>query len=314
LKVNEEGGYVKKDKAHNIKIKAESSTIAFNVIGYTVVFIIAAFCLLPFWAILSSSLSSEISIIRHGVSLIPREFSTSAYQYIFRSPAKIMKAYGVTTMVTVSGSLLGLLCISMTAYVLYRKDFKYRNKFAFAFYFTQLFSGGMIPSYILVVQYLQLKGNYLALILPPLMNAWYIILFRNFLNSVPDSLVESAKIDGAGDFRVYAQIILPLSTPGLATVGLFLALGYWNDWYHALLYINARDMFPLQFLLYEILRSAEYIAKIVSQTGSAVSTGTMPTETLKMATAMIVTGPIILLYPIIQKYYVKGITIGAVKG
>ncbi|MCL2867100.1 MAG: carbohydrate ABC transporter permease [Clostridia bacterium] len=297
-----------------MKIKTEGSTIAFNIIGYMVVFIFALFCLLPFWAILSSSLSSEKSVLRYGASLIPREFSTSAYEFIFKSPRKIMNAYGVSTMVTVSGTLLGLFLISMTAYVLYRKDFKYRNAFAFGFYFTQLFSGGLIPFYILVVQYLQLKNNYLALILPPLMNAWYIILFRNFLNSVPDSLVESAKIDGAGDFRIYAQIILPLSTPGLATVGLFLALGYWNDWYHALLFINTRDMFPLQFLLYEVLRSAEYIAKILSQTGAVISTGNLPTETVKMATAMVVTGPIILLYPIIQKYYVKGLTIGAVKG
>ena len=300
--------------AHKMRIKTERPTIAFNIIGYIVVFIFALFCLLPFWAILSGSLTKESSIIRDGVALIPRQFSAAAYEFIFRSPAKILKAYGVSTMVTASGTLLGLLCISMTAYVLYRKDFKYRNIFAFAFYFTQLFSGGLIPSYILVVQYLQMKDSYLALILPPLMNAWYIILFRNFLNSVPDSLVESAKIDGAGDFRIFAQIILPLSTPGLATIGLFLALGYWNDWYHAMLYINSRDMFPLQFLLYEILRSAEYIAKILSQSGTVVSTGTMPTETLKMATAMVVTGPIILLYPLIQKYYVKGITIGAVKG
>ena len=278
------------------------------------VLIFAVFCLLPFWSILSSSLSTEISVIRHGVSLFPREFSASAYQFIFKSPWKIIRSYGVTAMVTAAGSLLGLLCISMTAYVLYRKDFKYRNVFAFGFYFTQLFSGGLIPFYILVVQYLQLKDSYLALILPPLMNAWYIILFRNFLNSVPDSLVESAKIDGAGDFRVYSQIILPLSTPGLATVGLFLALGFWNDWYHALLFINTRDKFPLQFLLFEILRSAEYVARILSQTGNVMSSGTMPTETVKMATAMVVTGPIILLYPIIQKYYVKGITIGAVKG
>jgi len=299
---------------HGKGFRMEKSTVLFNVIGYVVVVFFAVFCLLPFLSILSSSLSSESSVIRHGVSLIPREFSTNAYEYIFRSPGKILKAYSVSIMVTAIGSLTGLLVISMTAYVLYRKDFKYRNKIAFAFYFTQLFSGGLIPSYILVVQYLKLKDNYLALILPPLMSAWFIILFRNFLNSVPDSLVESAKIDGAGDFRIYAQIILPLSVPGLATIGLFLALGYWNDWFHAMLYINTRDKFPLQFLLYEILRSAEYIAQILSQSGISVSTGTMPTETLKMATAMVVTGPIIFLYPFIQKYYVKGLTIGAVKG
>lgn len=305
---------MKAAKIRGSRIKTDGSTISFNIIGYIVVFLFAFFCLLPFWAIISGSLSSERSVIVHGVSLIPREFSTKSYEYIFRSPEKILRAYGVSILVTLLGTLSGLLVISMTAYVLYRKDFRYRNKIAFIFYFTTLFSGGLIPSYILVVQYLQLKDNILALVLPAMLSAWYIILFRNFLNSIPDSIIESAKIDGAGDFRIYAQLVMPLSTPGLATIGLFLALQYWNDWYHAMLYINTRDNYPLQFLLYEILRSAEFIAKILSSSGSVVSTGSMPTETLKMATAMVVTGPIILLYPIIQKYYVKGLTIGAVKG
>lgn len=293
--------------------KKENATVIFNIIGYVVISVFALYCLIPFWVIISGSLSSERSIIVDGLRLIPKEFSLRAYMLIFANPQKILKAYSVSVMVTVVGSLVGLFIISMTAYVLYRKDFKYRNKISFMIYFTNLFSGGLIPLYILVVKYLGLKDSYLALILPPMLSAWYIILFRNFLKSLPESIIESAKIDGAGDFRIYIKLVLPLSVPGLATIGLFLGLQYWNDWFHAMLFINTRSRFPLQFFLYEILRSAEYIAKIVNASGS-IPTQDLPTESLKMATAIVVTGPIILLYPLIQKYYVKGLTIGAVKG
>lgn len=293
--------------------KLDNTTIIFNIIAYTIVTFFAIFCVIPFLIILSGSFSSERSIIADGLRLIPNEFTLRAYELIFLSPQKILKAYGVSIMVTLAGSVLGLFIISMTGYVLYRRDFKYRNRISFLIYFTSLFSGGLIPVYILVVKYLQLKDSYLALILPAMLSAWYIILFRNFLKSMPDSIIESAKIDGAGDFAIYLKLVMPLSIPGLATIGLFLGLQYWNDWYQAMLYINDRSRFPLQFFLYEILRSAEYIAKVVNASGSVPMTD-LPTESLKMATAVVVTGPIVFLYPLIQKYYVKGLTIGAVKG
>lgn len=200
----------------------------------------------------------------------------------------------------------------MAGYVLSRKDFKYRNALSFFIYFTMLFSGGLIPWYILMVKYLGLKDSFLALLLPPLLSAFNVILMKNFMKSIPDSITESAKIDGAGDFTIYWKLILPLSTPGLATIGLFLALGYWNDWFLANLYINTQDKYPLQFLLYRTLASAAVLN--TSAAGNLSPDFRPPSETLKMAAAIVVTGPIVFLYPFVQRYFVKGLTLGAVKG
>ena len=187
-----------------------------------------------------------------------------------------------------------------------------RNGISFFIYFTTLFSGGLIPWYILMTKNLGLKDSYWALILPPLLSAWNIILMRSFMKSIPESIVESAKIDGAGDFKIYQRLILPLSTPGLATIGLFLALGYWNDWFNANMFITSDSKYPLQFLLYKILSSA---AVLQTNNGAYLAANVVPpTETLKMAVAVVATGPIILLYPFVQRYFVKGLTVGAVKG
>jgi putative aldouronate transport system permease protein len=218
----------------------------------------------------------------------------------------------VTILLTLGGTALGLFLTSMAGFVLSRKDFKYRNSLAFFIYFTTLFSGGLIPWYILIVNQLNMKDSYLALLLPPLLSAWNIILMKNFMKAIPDAITESAKIDGAGDFTIYWKLILPLSTPGLATIGLFMALGYWNDWFLANLFITSDSMYPLQFLLYKILASAAVLNTNVA--GNLSPDFRPPAETLKMAVAVIATGPIILLYPFVQRFFVKGLTIGAVKG
>ncbi|MGG4555433.1 carbohydrate ABC transporter permease [Paenibacillus woosongensis] len=294
------------------KIKPDKATIAFNVIGYTLLTAISIVCLIPFWLIVAGSFTDEMEIIAEGFKLFPNTISFEAYKSVFATPEQIYRAYGVTIGVTVAGSVLGLLLTSMAGYVLSRKDFIYRNSLSFFIYFTTLFSGGLIPWYIMMTKYLGLKDSYWALILPPLVSAWNIILMRNFMKSIPDSVIESAKIDGAGDFLIYRKIILPLSTPGLATIGLFLALGYWNDWFNANVFITSDHKYPLQFLLYKILSSA---AVLRTQTGAYLAANVVPpTETLKMAVAVVATGPIILLYPFVQKYFVKGLTIGAVKG
>nr|WP_196427200.1 carbohydrate ABC transporter permease [Paenibacillus woosongensis] len=294
------------------KIKPDKATIAFNVIGYTLLTAISIVCLIPFWLIVAGSFTDEMEIIAEGFKLFPNTISFEAYKSVFATPEQIYRAYGVTIGVTVAGSVLGLLLTSMAGYVLSRKDFIYRNSLSFFIYFTTLFSGGLIPWYIMMTKYLGLKDSYWALILPPLISAWNIILMRNFMKSIPDSVIESAKIDGAGDFLIYRKIILPLSTPGLATIGLFLALGYWNDWFNANVFITSDHKYPLQFLLYKILSSA---AVLRTQTGAYLAANVVPpTETLKMAVAVVATGPIILLYPFVQKYFVKGLTIGAVKG
>ncbi len=201
----------------------------------------------------------------------------------------------------------------MAGYVLIRQDFKPRNRVSFFIYFTSLFSGGVIPTYILYVKYLNLKNTLWALILPCLLSPWNIFLMRNYMKSIPYSLIDAAKIDGAGDWMIFTRIILPLAKAGLATVGLFVALTYWNDWYHASLYITKGKLYPLQYLLHRMLSNAEYM-KLAAQSGVTLDNMTMPSETLKMATAIVVTGPILLVYPFVQKYFVKGIMVGSVKG
>ena len=294
------------------KIKLTSSRIVFNIISYVFITLLAALCVLPFVMLISGSFSSEQAIRFNGYSIMPQEFTTESYGVIFKSPEKVLRAYGVTIFITAVGTILGLFLLTMTAYVISRQDFKYRNKISFFFYFTTLFNGGMISTYIFYIQYLHLKDNFLALILPGIMNVFYLLIMRSFVNTVPTALIESAKIDGAGEFRIFVQIVLPLLKSGLATIGLFMALGYWNDWYNAMLYMNTETKFPLQYMLYNMLQKQQALAAIASQVGIKVEN--LPSNSLKLAMAVVATGPIILFYPFVQKYFVKGITIGSVKG
>ena len=288
----------------------------FNLISYSIVAIISLICLIPFLLVLVGSFTDEKEIIMNGYSLFPSKLSLSAYKTALKEPIAILRAYGVTISLTVIGTSLGLFIVAMTGYVLQRKDFALRNKISFFFYFTTLFSGGLVPWYILMVKYLHLKDNYLALLLPPLLSVFNIIIMKSYISGIPQALTESAKIDGAGDFQIFIKVIIPLLKPALATVGLFIALGYWNDWYNSMLFINNENLFSLQYYLYRIINNIEAYKNILAQTGgsSIGSVIEMPTESLKMALAMIVTGPIVLLYPFVQKYFVSGITVGAVKG
>lgn len=294
------------------KVKTGTAGIVFNIIGYILVGLVAIICLLPFIMLISGSFSSEQAIRFTGYGLLPKEFTLEAYRIVFKYPEKIARAYGVSILITVTGTVLGLFITTMAAYVISRKDFKYRNVISFFFYFTTLFNGGMVSTYIFYIQYLHLKDNLLALILPGMVNIFYLLIMRSFVSAVPIALVESAKIDGAGEFRTFLQIVLPLLKSGLATIGLFMALGYWNDWYNAMLYMNSSEKYPLQYMLYDLLQQTQALARIASQAGIRVES--LPSNTLKLAMAVVATGPIILLYPFVQKYFVKGVTIGSVKG
>ena len=227
--------------AKSQKIKKSTSTKVFYVICYTFVALMALVCLLPFIMVVSGSFSSEQAIRFQGYGILPREFTTAAYALIFKSPMTVVRAYGVSIFITLAGTAVGLLLTTMTAYVISRKDFKYRNALSFFFYFTTLFNGGMVCSYIFYIQYLHLKDSYLALILPGVFNVFYLLIMRTFVSAIPTALIESAKIDGAGEFKTFFSIILPLLKSGMATIGLFLALGYWNDWYNAMLYMNTEN-------------------------------------------------------------------------
>lgn len=289
--------------------------IALNLIGFILVGIVGLLCLLPFVIVVSASLSTEKEIMKHGFSLIPRVFSLEAYETVFERPDVILRAYINTIMVTIIGTVLGLFIISMASYVLQRKDFEWRNKFSFYFYFTTLFNGGLVPWYIVMVRLLRLKDSYLALILPLLFSVFNMLVMKTYISGIPDALTEAAIIDGCNDFAIYLRIILPLSKPALATIGLFIALGYWNDWYNSMLFINTESKYTLQYFLYEKVNNIEAYKKVIAQSGGTVGTLIeLPTETLKMALTVVVTGPIILAYPFAQKYFVQGITIGAVKG
>ena len=288
---------------------------ALRIIAYVVVTLAAIVCLVPFLMLISSSFTDEQDIVLHGFSLLPLHFSLQAYVVAFEFPGRIIAAYLVTITVTAVGTFFSLFFVSMAGYVLQRKDFRYRNRLSFIIYFTQLFSVGLIPQYILVTKFLGLTDSLLALILPPLLSPFLIILMRTFIRTaVPDSIVESAKIDGAGDFLIYRRLILPLSTAALATIGLFTALTYWNDWFQGSLYIRTPSRYPLQFYLYNLLMSAQAMREMANVAMSNNSAALVPQESIKMATALIVTGPILLLYPFVQKYFVTGLTIGAVKG
>jgi putative aldouronate transport system permease protein len=200
----------------------------------------------------------------------------------------------------------------MAGFALQRKDLKYRNQIAFYFYFTTLFNGGLIPWYIMIANVLRLKNSIFALIIPMLMNPFLIFLMRNFLRTIPESIVESARIDGAGDFKVFIALVLPIAKPALATVGLFLALAYWNEWFMSSIFIEDEKLFSLQYYLYKILAKADFLKSGVSRNITVVID--IPRESVKLATAVVATGPVILFYPFVQKYFVQGLVIGAVKG
>ncbi len=285
----------------------------FSAIGYVLLIFLAVACVLPFILIISSSFTKESAIVLKGFQFFPSEFSIEAYRILFKYPDQIVHAYIVTIAVTAIGTALGLFLNSMTAYCLTRKDFKWRNGFSFYFFFTTLFSGGLVPWYLMMTNYLHLKDTLTVLILPLLLNVFYIIVLKSFMNGIPEAITESAKIDGAGDFRIYRQLILPLAKPALATIGLLLALAYWNDWYNALLFVSNDNLMPLQYYLYKMLGNMDGMRKAMMGSGAVVTTA-LPTESLKMAMTIVACGPIIIAYPFVQKYFVTGLTIGAVKG
>ena len=286
---------------------------AFDAVAWPVLTLISLICLLPFILILSGSFTANEVIVREGFSLFPKQFSLEAYQNILSGPQKVLSAYWVTIRVTLIGTAVGLIMISLTGYVLSRKEFTYRNQVSFLIYFTTIFGGGLIPYYYVMCKMLDLKGTLTAQWLPGILSPFLIILMRTFIReSVPDELCEAAKIDGAGYGTVFVRIVLPVLKPALATIGLFLALGYWNDWYRASLFSVNQETWSLQFYLYNMVNKSNSMNELAISAGILIQD--LPTESVKMAMAILVTGPILVVYPFVQKYFVQGITVGAVKG
>jgi len=302
---------------HLGKVKKGKETIILNIIAYMFCSIIALMCLIPFIMIIAGSFSSEEAIVANGFSLLPQDFSLEAYKTVFKDPIVVVRGYATTIILTITGVALGLLLQTMTAYVLARKDFEWRNFFSFFFYFTTLFSGGLVPTYILYTRTLNLQDNYLALMLPLLFSVYNLLIMKSYISAIPESLIDAAKIDGCGEIRTLFQVVVPLIKPALATVGLFIGLAYWNDWYNAMLYIKSESKYPLQYFLYQKVNNIEAYKKMIASqavSGDIISAMSLPTQTLKLALTIVVTGPVILAFPFVQKYFVQGITIGAVKG
>ena len=295
-----------------VKVKLGISDLIIKGTGYVLITIYALACIFPFLIVVGSSFTSEVALRAEGVQLIPKDFSLKAYEMVCASGA-IWKSYLLTIIITVVGTVVGLAVISMTGYALQRKDFPFRNAISFYIYFTSLFSAGLAPYYLLMVQTYKLKDSYFAVLFPLMMSPWLIILMKNFVKAIPHEITESGKIDGAGDMKIFTSLILPMLKPALATIGLFLALGYWNEWYQSSLFLSSKvDVKPLQYTLYEVVNKMDALKNSVA--GQYVSLADIPTESVKMANAVLATGPIIFLYPFIQKYFISGITVGAVKG
>lgn len=294
------------------KVKLGASDVIVRTFGYIVISIYALACIFPFLIIVGSSFTAETVIRQEGVKLIPKEFTMQAYEMVCMS-GTIWKSYLLTFALTAIGTTLGLSIIAMTGYALQRKDFPFRNVISFYIYFTSLFSAGLAPYYLLMTQTYKLKDSYLAVLLPLMMSPWLIILMKNFVKAIPHEITESGKIDGAGDMKIFVSLILPMLKPALATIGLFLALGYWNEWYQSSLFLSSKvDVKPLQYTLYEVVNKMDALKNSVA--GQYVTLADIPTESVKMANAVLATGPIVFLYPFIQKYFISGITVGAVKG
>ncbi|MGX7417545.1 carbohydrate ABC transporter permease [Carnobacterium gallinarum] len=304
---------MKKKKVTQLTVRTfgKKADFLFNLL----VAIFAFSCIFPFIFVIIISLTSEASLITNGYALIPKEWSFEGYRYLAEMKDQILQALFVTVFVTVVGTLVNVTFTSTYAYAISRPSFKYRRFFTVMALITMLFSPGMVPNYIVMTNMLQLKDTIWALILPMALSPFNIIVMRTFFKrSVPDAIIESAKIDGASELRVFLQIVLPLAVPGIATISLFAALGYWNDWFNALLYIQSDNLVPLQYLLMKIQANIEYMTKAAGMSAQMASgAAAIPKEATRMAMVVISTLPIACSYPFFQKYFISGLTIGGVK-
>ena len=287
-----------------------------NVLFNIILTVLSLICVIPFIFVIIISFTDEASLAMNGYRFIPEKLSFYAYEYIVSAGENILKSYGVTIFITIVGTIIGLLLTGTYAYALSRKTYAFRKFFTTVITIPMLFSGGMIANYLIVTKVLMLKDSLWALILPLCLNSFNIIVLRTFFKtSIPDAVVESAKIDGASEWRLFFQIVIPMALPGLATIGLFLTLGYWNDWFNAMMYMDNKDLIPLQYLLIQIESSIDWLANNKAAMGvdGITTAANMPKETIKMAIVVISTLPIIFAYPFFQRYFVNGLTVGAVK-
>lgn len=281
----------------------------------TVFIILVVFAVAPLLILISSSFTDEAVLLSEGYNFFPRKFSLGAYEYLFMSGSKIIRASGITVFVTFVGTSLSLLLTILFAYPLSRRELPFRSFISFYVFFTMLFNGGLVPVYMMWTQTFGIKNTVWALIFPRLlMSAFYIIMMRSFFqNTIPEELIEAARMDGCGEFRILFQIVVPLSKPMIATIALMVGLGYWNDWTNSLYFVTDESLFSIQAMLNTIMTNIQFLA---SSPAGSVGGGavTLPSAGVRMAIAVIGVVPILCIYPFFQKYFVKGIVVGGVKG
>lgn len=279
--------------------------------------LVTVITVIPFVLLLTSSLTSNTELTLNGYTFFPKEISLEAYQYIWNERYQIFRAYGITILVTAVGTALGLLLTVLYGYVLAQPVFPGKAFFAFYLFFTMLFNGGLVPTYIMYTRYLHIKNSIWALIVPGLlMNAFNVILVRTYIQgNIPQSLMEAARIDGAGEFTILGKIVLPMAKPIIATVGLFIGVAYWNDWTNGLYYVTDAKLYSVQQILNNMLKNIEYLSQNPnSQMNTSNVAASIPQASVRMAIALVGILPILVIYPFVQKYFVKGIAVGAVKG
>lgn len=301
-----------------LKAKSRKSTgdKILHIVFHLIMIFLAFMCIYPFLVIVGSSFASQESIVNNGYKIFPDPVSLEAYKSIFANPKQLIDAYAVTIFVTVVQTLGGLALTSTFGYVLSRKDYPYRRFLSLYIFFTMLFNGGLVPTYILISNWLGLQDSIWALIIPGMCTAWNVILMKGFFQSIPTALIESAKIDGASEVKIFLKIIIPLSKPAFATLGLLMVLGSWNAWYSSLLYITSEDKVMLQYLLMKIMNNLEFMQSAEGQQlmGTVGTQVEIPSQAIRMAMCVLTTGPILIVFPFFQKYFTKGLTVGSVKG
>jgi ABC-type glycerol-3-phosphate transport system permease component len=293
------------------RISRSRTGFVFDIANHLVIGVLALACVVPFILVVIASFSAETSLEQIGIWFVPLRWSTLPYEAILKS-GDILRSYELSVAITAVGTSLGVLLMSAMAYALSNRRTRYRNHISFYIYFTLLFSGGLLPWYLVTTRVLGLHDNFPALVVPMLFDPFWIFVLRNFFNTIPAELVEAAHMDGAGELTILWRIIMPLSAPALATVGLFTGVRYWNNWWLGTILIDSANLRPLPVLVMLLINNIEGV-KVAIQHGATVNYE-VPAIGVQMATVVITVGPIALLYPFLQRYFVRGLMIGGIKG
>lgn len=286
----------------------------FKVLPHIVLMFVAITCLLPLVLIVSASFTTDAEIAQYGYSFWPKNFTPEAYVYIFEKPTQLITSYLITIAVTGIGTIAGLLLTSMLAYGMARKDYPFSKATTLFVYFTLLFAAGLVPWYMMVSNILGLKDSIWALIVPYLVSPWFVMLMKGYFADIPSTVIEAGKIDGASELRIFFQIVAPMAKPGLATVGLFIMLMYWNDYYLSLMFIQNSKTVSLQFMLYRMMSNIDFLKSALAAQAGMLQGVQIPAKSIRMAMCVLAAGPMLFVFPFFQKYFVKGIAVGSVKG